>query len=47
MTQKLSTTMITSLASSKLTGALPAISGASLTGITSGPTISAVDPVGE
>lgn len=36
--------MITSLASSKLTGALPAISGASLTGITSGPTISAVDP---
>ena len=44
MTQKLSTTMITSLASSKLTGALPAISGASLTGISGGPTISAVDP---
>ena len=36
--------MITSLASSKLTGALPAISGASLTGFATGPTNSAVDP---
>tara|TARA_R110001583_G_C5624175_1_gene406488 strand:+ start:308 stop:1936 length:1629 start_codon:yes stop_codon:yes gene_type:complete len=36
--------LATGISSSKLTGALPAISGASLTGITAGPTISASDP---
>ena len=35
---------ISTLTASKLTGALPAISGANLTGIVAGPTISASDP---
>jgi hypothetical protein len=35
---------VSTLTASKLTGALPAISGASLTGIVAGPTISANDP---
>jgi hypothetical protein len=42
-TQKVSDTMIDGLSSSKLTGALPAISGAALTGL-SGVTKSASDP---
>ena len=47
MTQKLTSTMLTSLAASKLTGALPAISGSSLVDAPggSGATISSSDPL--
>jgi hypothetical protein len=47
MTQKLTSTMLTSLASSKLTGALPAISGSSLTDAPggSGATVSSSNPL--
>jgi hypothetical protein len=44
MTQSVSSNSITSLVSSKLTGALPAISGAALTGVSAGVFTSASDP---
>ena len=44
MTQSVSSNSITSLVSSKLTGALPAISGAALTGVSAGVFSSTSDP---
>ena len=44
MTQSVSSNSITSLVSSKLTGALPAISGAALTGVSAGVFTSTSDP---
>ena len=44
MTQSVSSNSITSLVSSKLTGALPAINGAALTGVSAGVFTSASDP---
>jgi len=44
MTQSVSSNSITSLVSSKLTGALPAINGAALTGVDAGVFSSTSDP---
>ena len=44
MTQSVSTKMISSLASAKLTGAMPALDGTALTGLSTGVVSGAADP---